>query len=124
MKKPAFSIVIMVKNLNVCKAFYRDILELGDPVLDSTFMVEFKIGDSFSLILEKSFQENVSLFSAVGRTSWLFSGGNAEKIRKKMHICGYPVPQSACVDKAGKAFYRFTDPEGNLFYVASQNDGD
>lgn len=112
----------MVKNLTVCKAFYRDILELGDPVLDSSFRVEFKAGDSFSLILEKS-PFDVPL-SPAGRTSWLLNSGNAEKIRERMHRCGYPVPGRTCLEKAGKALCRFTDPEGNPFYVAGRNDGD
>ena len=122
MKKTAFSIVIKVKNLPVCKAFYRDILELGEPVLDSSFRVEFKIGDSFSLILEKN-PWDVPLPPVSGRMSWLFWVGNAEKIRQKMHACGYPVPRLAhTTDQTDSAFFRFTDPEGNPFYISDQSD--
>ena len=121
MEKTAFSIVLQVKNLPVCKAFYRDVLELGDPVLDSNFRVEFKVGDSFSLILEKN-PWDAPLSPVAGRISWLFNGCSAEKIWKKMHACGYPVPSRSCTDKADRAFYRFTDPEGNSFYVSTQND--
>ena len=116
MKKPAFGIVIKVKNLTLCKAFYRDILELGDPVLDSSFRVEFRFGEVFSLFLEKNSWEE-PLPPVSGRTAWFYQCGNAAEIRQKMRAYGYPEPCISCADEAGMEFCRFTDPEGNLFYI-------
>ncbi|MBQ9337038.1 MAG: VOC family protein [Lentisphaeria bacterium] len=117
MKKTAFGIVLKVKNLPACRAFYRDILELGEPVLDSSFRAEFRFGEIFSLILEKDPWETV-LPAPTERVAWLYAAGNAETIRKRMTEYGYPAPESVSADaKGGMALCRFCDPEGNPFYV-------
>ena len=119
MKKTVFGIVLKVKNLASCRAFYRDILELGEPVLDSSFRVEFRVGSSLSLFLEKYPWDN-SQPPPTERVAWFFSCGNAEKIRKRMKAYGYPAPAAVSCDvKAGIPLCRFTDPEGNPFYVCS-----
>ena len=116
MKNTAFGIVIRVKNLTSCKAFYRDILNLGDPVLDSNFRVEF-FQDGFSLLLEKV-PWDTPLAPGSARVAWFFCGGSAESIREKMNDYGYPVPLAPVqADKGGKVLCRFEDPEGNPFYV-------
>ena len=116
MKKTTLGIVIKVKNLASCKVFYRDILELGEPVLDSSFRVEFQFGDSFSLFLEKM-PWDVSPAPVSERIAWFYNGSDAETIRKKMSAYGYPAPRISSTEKADMAFCRFTDPEGNPFYV-------
>ena len=117
MKKTAFGIVLKVKNLPACRAFYRDILELGEPVLDSSFRVEFRFGGTFSLILEKDPWETV-LPPPGERVAWLYTEGDAETVRRRMADYGYPVPAAASPsDKGGMALCRFCDPEGNPFYV-------
>ena len=80
-----FGIVIKVKNLTSCKAFYRDILNLGDPVMDSSFQVEFRCGGSFSLILEKSFWDETE-FAGPGQIAWFYGPGNALDIQKKIDL--------------------------------------
>ena len=108
-------IVIKVRNLTVCKAFYRDILGLGDPVLDSNFRVEFQSG-SFSLILDKSPwdepQQPVS-----NRIIWLYRSADARKIWTKMVSYGFHMPDLTEVVANGERLCRFADPEGNPFYV-------
>ena len=117
MEKMVFGIVIKVKNLTSCKAFYRDILNLGDPVLDSSFRVEFRCADSFSLILEKIFWDENG-FAGPERMAWFYGSGNALDIQKKIHSHGYADKCSISVAaKAGSELCRFTDPEGNSFYV-------
>ena len=119
MKKASFGIVIRVRNLTSCKAFYRDILDLGDPVLDSSYRVVFIQGD-FSLLLEKVPWET-PLAPVSSRTAWFFRDGSAEAIRKKMNDYGYPAPLSPVnADKGGDVFRRFEDPEGNPFYVPAE----
>ena len=117
MDKKRIGIVIKVKNLTSCKAFYRDVLELGEPVLDSNFRVEFQVGDSFCLTLEKNPWETV-LPAASGRVSWFFDE-DAETIRSRMKAYGYAVPKLPDTEKKGEVFCWFTDPEGNPFYVAA-----
>lgn len=117
MAKMVFGIVIKVKNLTSCKAFYRDILNLGEPVLDSSFRVEFRCGDSFSLILEKISWDETG-FAFPERIAWFYGSGNALDIQKKIHSYGYSDKCSiSTAAKGGASLCRFTDPEGNSFYV-------
>ena len=117
MEKMAFGIVIKVKNLPSCKAFYRDILDLGNPVMDSSFRVEFRCGDSFSLILEKNIWDETGSASPE-RIAWFYGSGNVYDIQKRIHSHGYSEKCSiSFAAKAGLALCRFTDPEGNSFYV-------
>ena len=119
MKKAAFGIIIRVRNLTSCKAFYRDILDLGEPMLDSSYRVVFAEGD-FSLQLEKLPWE-APLPPASSRIAWFFNRGSAGLICKKMNDYGYPVPPVPVnVDKGGMIFSRFEDPEGNPFYVPAE----
>ena len=108
-------IVIKVKNLTSCKAFYRDILELGDPVLDSNFRVEFQRG-SFSLILEKTPWDD-PLPPVSDRIIWLYRTADAKKIWAKMVSYGFQIPNLSDVVANGERLCRFADPEGNPFYV-------
>ena len=39
-----FGVVVRVRNLELCRAFYRDVLDLWTPLLDSNFWVEFRLG--------------------------------------------------------------------------------
>ncbi len=112
-----FGIVIKVRNLTACKAFYRDILGLGDPIQDSNFQVEFRCGDVFSLVLVKKFWDEPAQSFGQGSISWFFSGGNADTIQEKMRTYGFSSSGVMVENKAGRSFCRFTDPEGNAFYV-------
>lgn len=115
MEKIISGVLIKVKNLSLCKAFYRDVLELGEPVLNSSFLTEFRISDSFSLFLERD--EWAEIPSVSGRVSW-FCPGNADRIRKNLADYGYPAPAPVCSEKAGIQFCRFSDPEGNEILIA------
>ena len=116
MEKSGFGIWIRVRNLASCKAFYRDILDLGEPVLDGSYRVVFIQGD-FSLLLEKVPWET-PLSPVSSRTAWFFTRGSSEAIRKKMTDYGYPIPPIPVnADRGGYVFRRFEDPEGNPFYV-------
>ena len=116
MESSRLGIVIKVKNLELCKAFYRDILDLGQPVLDSSFWVEFKVSPESSLYLEKA-EWDEPVPEAGGKIAWLYRTERLSKIREKLGSYGYS-PSSACTDKVGFEVYRFADPEGNPFYIA------
>ena len=54
MKKDFVEIVVRVNDLDACRIFYREVLQLGDPVLDSGFIASFGISGSVMLTLEKT----------------------------------------------------------------------
>jgi hypothetical protein len=54
MKNSSFGVIIKVNNIDLCRNFYRNVSNLGNPVIDSSFGVEFQINNEFFLMLEKT----------------------------------------------------------------------
>lgn len=116
MDSSLFGVVIKVKNLELCKAFYRDILDLGQPLMDSNFWVEFKLTPMGSLFLEKA-EWDEPVPQANGRIAWLYKTDKLSEIKEKLMSYGYNSC-NVCTDKVGFEVCRFADPEGNPFYIA------
>ena len=116
MESSLVSIVIKVKNLELCKAFYRDILDMGQPVLDSNFWVEFRISPEVSLYLEKA-EWDEPVPQTHGRVAWMYRTEKLSEIKEKLMSYGYDA-FNVCTDKVGFEVCRFTDPEGNPFFIA------
>lgn len=110
--------IIKVKNLDKCKTFYRDVMKLGDPVLDSNFRTEFQLGNAARLILcqvreEEHFQQ------AVRSAIWL-QPDNFEEQLDVLATCGYlPVKNELELTDPGAKCYH--DPENNLIYLMKKN---
>ena len=115
MENSLFGIVIQVSNLELCKAFYRDVLGLGAPVMDSTFWVEFKLDDHASLFLEKS--EVLDTSGKRGHISWIYRADNLDDLKEMLVSYGY-ITQKVATDLVGFSVYRLHDPEGNPFFIA------
>lgn len=115
MENNLHSIVIKVKNIELCRAFYRDVLELGAPAMDSNFWVEFKLSDSVSLLLEKIGDMDLPKDS-LNRVSWILKTESTEFIIEKLRQYGYN-PLAEQEYRVGFKMTKFNDPEGNAFYV-------
>ncbi len=110
MTKSVCEIVIRVRNLDVCRIFYRDVLQLGDPTSDSGFSSTFALNDGSMLTLEKSeapFWEHAS-----NATLWRFGVADFQKFRDHLAECGYELIEDPCGGS-----WRGRDPEGNMFLV-------
>jgi len=118
MNRQLHGIVIRVENLEICRAFYRDILQLGNPVMDSNFWVEFKLRDESSLFLEKM-DEQVRASAARNRFSWIYDVEDTNALIDRLSDYGYESTTTRTV-QAGYSLIKFYDPEGNSFYVADQ----
>ena len=110
-------VVVRVENLNVARAFYRDILELGAPIMDSTFWVEFKLGDSAALVLEQA-RPGEKLVSTKGRVAWVCETPDIDELVDRLQELGH-VPLPGETDKIGFKVLKYQDPEGNPFYLKS-----
>ncbi len=111
-------VVIKVENLNVCRGFYRDILRLGPPVMDSNFWVEFKINDQASLMLEEVAQgEKLPL--GRGRIAWLCEVADFNDTVAILKEKGSePIAEEN--ECGGRRVLQFCDPEGNPFYIIAE----
>lgn len=111
-----FRILLRVNNLDLCRGFYRDILNLGEPQLDSTFAVAFSLNGGAELVLEKTqagyFDHGCSVISLVLEVD----DNEFEAIRKRLEDnCG--VTLSEVTIFGDSTALRGNDPEGNFFYL-------
>jgi predicted enzyme related to lactoylglutathione lyase len=113
-----YGVIVKVENLNACRAFYRDILNLGAPVLDSNFWVEFKISKSSSLILEKA-AKGEKLPAGRGRISWMCVVDNLEETEQRLRENGYePISEEKRLEIR---VVNYCDPESNPFSLCSKS---
>ncbi|MBO5923030.1 MAG: hypothetical protein J6Q81_00820 [Lentisphaeria bacterium] len=114
--RPGSGVLIRVANLDQQRIFYRELLMLGNPLVDSAFWVEFAAPDGTRIILEKS--EAAYLEHEVSATTLVLSTPHLEKIRTELALHNYPLSSD---EKAhpGEVFYRGQDPEGNVFYLCT-----
>jgi len=106
-----YGVIVKVENLNVCRSFYRDILNLGAPIMDSNFWVEFKINGSSSLILEQAVTGE-KLPAGRGRISWLCTVEKMEETLNRLEKNGYELLAEE-EERLGVKIYKLCDPEGN-----------
>ena len=119
MDNPLYGIALKVRNLELTRSFYRDVLELGAPVIDSNFWVEFKLGEGVPLILEKALEDEVIPDSS-GRISWIFKTDEIEPVVARLKLFGYD-PKCEAIERIGLKVYEFRDPEGNPFLVCANS---
>lgn len=114
--RPGSGVLIRVADLDQQRIFYRELLMLGNPLVDSAFWVEFSAPDGTRIILEKS--EAAYLEHEVSATTLVLSTPHLERIRTGLELHNYPITAD---EKAhpGEVFYRGQDPEGNVFYLCT-----
>lgn len=115
MKDNLCGVVVEVENLAAARAFYRDILQLGDPVMDSNFWVEFRLPGNFSLFLKKIYAGNRPRRNG-SSVSWLYRVRNMNEILSRLEHYGYgDICEKS--EELGESVYTFKDPEGNYFHL-------
>ena len=111
---------IKVNNLELCRSFYRDVLNFGEPEFDSPDMTVFAGPGGFNLILQRCtapFLEHASSAS-----SWLWCANDFTELQIRLQGAGVRLTPDAF--KIGNiSFYRGTDPEGNVFFVSDSDAG-
>ncbi len=115
-----YGIVIKVENLEVCRPFYRDVLELGDPIVDSSFWVEFRLDTNAFLALDKVMPGEKTPVGR-GKISWLYKVKDLERMLAKLKERGHE-PLSEEQERLGYQIHLFCDPEGNPFYLYSEEE--
>ena len=114
-----YGVIIKVENIDVCRSFYRDVLELGAPIIDSNFWVEFKLQEDVSVVLEQA-AEGEKISPGRDRVSWLYRVEHIEEMLAKLKEHGHH-PHSE-EERLGDKVYQYLDPEGNPFYLYSSHE--
>lgn len=114
------SFVLAVSDLSAERAFYRDVVGLGDPVLNSNVWVEFALDDGSSFCLEKATGDKAAL-PPVGRTGFLFFVESLDDFDKRYREHGFDGESAGIpCDQTGFHARQYPDPEGNLFRVTDR----
>ncbi len=107
-------IVIQVNDLEQCRYFYRELLALGEPVIDSSVTAVFKLSQETQLVLKKSSARYLEHASSA--VSWTLYTGSFDKLCEELE-------KHACL--SGEEFRHFgararyvPDPEGNVIILA------
>ena len=116
MKNSSFGVIIKINNIDICRNFYQNVLNLGDPVSDSSFCVEFNLTDDFFLILEKTDARFLEHESAA--VSWSCKVESTADVRHRARLDGYKLNMNKRTHE-GEVLYRCQDPEKNIFYIFS-----
>ena len=93
MRKSGAEILLRVRNLSVCRAFYRDVLALGAPATDSSFLCRFALApDTFLTLVPR----------------------DPELVRDNLNAYGYRIRE---IETAGRFAQEVLDPEQNPVHL-------
>ena len=106
-------IILMTENIDVCRYFYREVVGLGEPELDSCQQVVFRLNEKSVLVLEKSELPCMEHSNCSIRFALEIKDLPAMEQRMKE----YGLAMSDGFGRLGRAVRRGIDPEGNIFQV-------
>lgn len=107
--------ILKVRDLPKCRAFYRDVLQLGNPVTDSNFRVEFQLHASSARLVLCRAREEEQLPESSRAALWIVPE-NPNLQLDILASCGYtPLADELNFLRPGVKCFR--DPEGNPFYL-------
>ncbi|MFO7821397.1 MAG: hypothetical protein R6V56_05010 [Lentisphaeria bacterium] len=108
-----YGAIIKVRNMDQSRAFYSQVLRLGEPVLNTNFWVEFEVVQGQMVIALQQANNIVQRPETdKGDIQCCLAVDDLEGFRQ--HLSRHEVETSAIERLAvGKDFFRFRDPEGN-----------
>ncbi len=114
-----YGCLVRVSDINRVRTFYRDILELGDPIVDSNFWLEFALPGNGVLIVEQSNgvtpgdnRQDVSCVIGIDHFELRLKTMEARAVK--------PIRPSREIP--GRKTATICDPEGNLITLYSRAD--
>ena len=118
--KARINLVLQVADIAAERTFYRDIVGLGDPVMNSNVWVEFKLDGGASFCLEQA-APNKPLLPPHSRTEFLFFIDSIEEFEKRYRSQKIAnAPEGVPCGQMGIRAVQYLDPEGNLFRVTDK----
>jgi catechol-2,3-dioxygenase len=112
-----YGCLVKARDLAKVKAFYQEVLELGAPLVDSNFWVEFRLPGNGVLVLEQSSairpgdnKQDVSCLIGVSELAPRLKALEARNVRPQRPSQSLPGRQTATI----------VDPEGNLVTLYSR----
>ena len=114
------SFVLSVADIAVERAFYRDVVGLGEPVMNSNVWVEFRIGVC-SFCLEQA-APNKAPLPPHSRIEFLFFVDSLDAFEERYRALEIPgATEGVPCGQMGIRAIQHSDPEGNLFRVTDDH---
>ena len=114
------SFVLSVADIAAERAFYRDVVGLGEPAMNSNVWVEFKLDCGCSFCLEQA-APNKAPVPPHARTEFLFFIDSLDSFDARYHAHGFRgAADGVPCDQMGIRAVQYPDPEGNLFRVTDK----
>ena len=114
MQVEEFGTVIRVHDLNLCRIFYQQLLNLDEPEVNSTFLVRFRLAPGATLSLEKC--DAPYLEHSSSATAFSFSVKDLKEAKALLESAKLPYDIVETCGPTGEIL-RGGDPEGNIFYI-------
>jgi len=112
--------VLSVSDIAAERAFYRDVVALGEPVMDSNVWVEFQLDGGASFCLEQA-APNKAPLPPHSRMEFLFFVDSLDEFEKRYRSFDAPdLADGAPCEQTGIRAVQYPDPEGNLFRVTDK----
>ena len=112
---------LKVNNINSLKVFYRDIVGLGNPLVDSNFWVEFPLPQNGLLILEQV--NNVIPEDNKQDVSCVLISDDFEAVLQRMKD-NQISPIRPSIEIPGRDCVSISDPEFNVITLLSASKSD
>lgn len=121
--KRFYGAVITVADLETCRAFYRDVLGLGPPVVDSSFWVEFEVvpGQMVLALWHRPQNERDNTHVGESHTAWCLEVADCDELTSRLEQHGRSPTGSTTLPNGARTL-TFQDPEGNPFVVLQKPD--
>jgi len=117
---PRASFVLSVADIAAERAFYRDVVGLGEPVMNSNVWVEFRLDGGSSFCLEQA-SPNKAPMPPHGRTEFLFFVDSLDAFEKRYRSQDFKgASEGVPCGHTGIHAVQYPDPEGNLFRVTDK----
>ena len=117
---PRASFVLTVADIAAERAFYRDVVGLGEPVMNSNVWVEFRLDGGSSFCLEQA-APNKEPMPPHGRTEFLFFVDSLDEFEKRYRAQDFRgASEGVPCGHVGIHAVQYPDPEGNLFRVTDK----
>ena len=110
MENSASSVIIKVKDINICRSFYRNVLNMGNPIVNSNFRVEFIMAKHNTLALLYE-HDHEPIITDQETPPLIELNENIDEICSRLDEIEYHYE---FIDNEMKNSYRMRDPEGRM----------
>ena len=113
----SYGVVINVDDLGRARHFYKEVIGLGAPVVDSNNWIEFQMPNG--LILGLQHQAKASKEKA-GSTLWVLFHDKYDEVKERLSSAEVK-PLKVPAPPLGMRAEVFADPEGNRFVLSEKS---